>query len=367
MAVGGKRINPLSRRPKKTRLVVAVRGAAGVGKSVFASTLADAGLGRLCFFDVERKARLLPGSDGSKFDALEIEHPDELPEFIDWALSGEGREQNYGCFALDSWAMYFGRKHRETLRSVRERTGDPTALPSAEELAADQMLFQEVLRRLCIDSGSCVVICDQIAAKGKEDREENELGRVLPMTSGGLEYFVDVMAELSVRLEGFKQVRVMRVIKTNSPAFPVGTEFLNPTFSDLLARLKEFQEGQSGANGTAEAAPVEEAPPFLEEKKEEPKPQGPSLQDLLDKAAEYGLGPADVLVASKYYFGEDNLQRLQPHQIKNLFDRLVARMEANGSNAAKNGSRNGANGAASNGVTHTEDSASNRSSARRRA
>src|SRR5215213_6059186 len=135
MVSAGKRVNPLSRRPRRQRLVVAVRGAAGTGKSVFASTLADAGLGRLCYFDVERKARLLPGSDGAIFDALEIEHPDELPEFIDWALYGEGRDQNYGCYVLDSWAMYFGRKHRETVQAVRERNGDPTAQPSAEELA----------------------------------------------------------------------------------------------------------------------------------------------------------------------------------------------------------------------------------------
>ncbi|MBA3531978.1 MAG: hypothetical protein H0T73_08680, partial [Ardenticatenales bacterium] len=174
------RINPLSRRPRKQRLVVAVRGAAGSGKSVFASSLADAGLGRLCFFDVERKARLLPGSDGTKYDAIEIQHPDELPEFIDWALEGEGREQGYGCYALDSWAMYFGRKHRDTVQAVRERNDDPTAVPNAEELSNDQMIFQEVLRRLCIDSGACVVITDQIGAKGKEEREENEMGQVLP-------------------------------------------------------------------------------------------------------------------------------------------------------------------------------------------
>src|SRR5918997_1690810 len=136
-----KRINPLSRRPRNRRLVVAVRGAAGTGKSVFASSLADAGLGRLCYFDVERKARLLPGSDGSKFDAIEIEHPDELPEFIDWALEGEGREQGYGCYALDSWAMYFGRKHRETVQAVRARTGDPMGQPTAEAFANIQIFF----------------------------------------------------------------------------------------------------------------------------------------------------------------------------------------------------------------------------------
>src|SRR6201989_2297139 len=97
------KVTPLSRLPRQQRLVMAVRGAAGVGKSHFVRSMADAGLGRLCVFDVERKTRLLKGV-GAIFDGLEIESADELPEFIDWALSGEGRAQNYGCFALDSWA-----------------------------------------------------------------------------------------------------------------------------------------------------------------------------------------------------------------------------------------------------------------------
>jgi len=86
MSKAGTRINPLSRRPRQQRLVLAVRGAAGTGKSHFAASMAEAELGRLCYFDVERKARLLPGSDGTIFDALEIRTPDELPDFIDWAL-----------------------------------------------------------------------------------------------------------------------------------------------------------------------------------------------------------------------------------------------------------------------------------------
>src|SRR3954447_23221117 len=316
----GVRINPLSRRPRQQRLVIAVRGAAGTGKSHFAASMADAGLGRLCYFDVERKARLLPGSDGSVFDAIEIRHPDELPVFIDWALNGEGRQQGYGCYVLDSWAMYFGRKHRETVQAVRVRTGDPTALPSAEELAADQMIFQEVLRRLCIDSGACVVITDQIGARGKEEREENEMGRVLPMTSGGLEYFVDVMCELTLRMEDFKQVRVMRVVKTNSPAFPIGMEFINPTFAEFLAQLGEGPV----------AAPVVEVPELLEEPTPLTlvRPAGPTLQDLLDKADEFGLTRADVVTASNHYHRQSDLTRLTPDEIENLYNRLLARYGA---------------------------------------
>lgn len=313
-----KRINPLSRRPRSRRLVVAVRGAAGAGKSVFAASLAQAGLGRLCYFDTERKARLLPGSDGTAFDAIEIEHPDELPEFIDWALDGEGRERGYGCYVLDSWAMYFARKHRETLLAVRQRTGDPLAQPSAEELASDQVLFQEVLRRLCIDSGACVVITDQIAARGKTEREENEMGQVLPMTTSGLEYFVDVMIELDVRLEDFRQVRIARVVKSNSPDLPVGLELKNPTFSDFLARLEA---------STPVAAPVAlpAEPEVLPEPEPEPAPPPATLDDLLAQAEAFGLNRADLLIAARHYCGVPDLERLSSQQIEALLHRMRSR------------------------------------------
>lgn len=304
-------LNPLSRRPKTRRLVVAVRGTAGSGKSVFAATLAEAGLGRLCFFDTERKARLLPGADGTTFDALEIEHPDELPQFIDWALGPEGQAQGYGCFALDSWAMYFGRKHRATIEAARARNGDPLAKPSADDLRNDQIVLQEVLRRLCVDSGACVVITDQIAAKGEEEREENELGRVLPMTASGLEYFVDVMLELEVRVEGFETVRVARVVKSNAPTFPVGTTLENPTFADLLAQMGE---GPKPAPLPVSApAPVE------------PAPAGPSLDDLLDAAEHYGLDRAQLAVAARHYYGTPDLERLDEAQLTVLLDRMHAR------------------------------------------
>lgn len=311
-----KRINPLSRRPRQQRLVLAVRGAAGSGKSHFASTLADAGMGRLCFFDTERKARLIPGSDGTTFDALEIEHPDELPEFIDWALDGEGREQNYGCYALDSWAMYFGRKHRATVQAVRDRTGDPLAQPDAEALANDQVILQEVLRRLCIDSGACVVITDQIAAKGKEEREENELGKVLPMTASGLEYFVDVMVELNVQMDGFEPVRIARVIKSNSADFPVGMEIVNPTFKDFLDRVG------TGLAPQAVAEFIEEPAPHAGDGLAEP---AATLDTLFAWAEELGIERPNLLLAARHYCGVETFAHLNTEQIHTLMDRMKAR------------------------------------------
>ena len=314
-------VHPLSRRPQQRRLVVAVRGPAGTGKSWFAASLADAGLGRLCFFDTERKARLLPGADGSRYDAIEVEHPDELLPFVDWAL-GEGKaEQGYGCYALDSWAMYFGRKHRATVQAVRERTGDPTAQPSADELQADQVVFQEVLRRLCVDSGACVVITDQIAARGKQDREENEVGRVLPMTMSGLEYFVDVMLEFSLRQDGFETVRVATVVKSNAADLPVGTEFYDPSFADVLAEL--------GAGPAPVEAPVHVLPePALE------VATGPTLAELLSEAEGFGVARPQVLLAARHYCGVQVLDELTPGQTADLLDRMRERYATSGDSAA---------------------------------
>lgn len=316
--MGMNKINPLSRRPAQKRLVVAVRGAAGTGKSYFAASLADAGVGRLCIFDVERKSRLLPGATGPapKYDAVEIHHPDELPDFIDWALDGEGKAQGYGAYALDSWSLYFARKHRETLRAVRERTGDPTAQPTADQLQDDQVLYQEVLRRLCMDSGACVVITDHIAAKGKEQAEENEIGQVVPITRGGLEYFIDVMLELSLRFDGFETRRVGTVIKSNSDHFPIGLEIEDPTFGVLLDKMDELP-----------APAADDIPEFLKVEAE-PVPAGPTLADVVRQAESYGLDRAKLLLAAKSYHKVASLEQLSAPQRADLMARMAEKFAA---------------------------------------
>jgi hypothetical protein len=319
------RVNPLSRRPRQQRLVMAVRGGAGVGKSHFVRSMAEAGLGRLCIFDVERKTRLLNGN-GTIFDGLEIEHPDELPEFIDWALSGEGQEQNYGCFALDSWASYFSAKHSEMVAAVRERTNDPLAQPSAEELAADQMVLQGVLRRLCIESGKSVVIVDQIPAKGKESKEDNEVGRVLPMTASGLEYFVDIMVEVSLQERDGEVVRVFQIVKSNSPAFEVGFELTGGvTFTDFLTHMKR----ESGTDLPMETPRASSVPETLEEKPSPLSLVPPTLtiQELIAKAEQHGFKIADIVTGAKLYHNQTNIYRLTPEQITDLDRRITARIE----------------------------------------
>ena len=87
------KINPLSRVPRQQRLVMAIRGGAGVGKSHFIRSMSEAGLGKLCIFDTERKSRLLKGV-GVQFDALEIESPDELPELSQGCRRSKSLEPN---------------------------------------------------------------------------------------------------------------------------------------------------------------------------------------------------------------------------------------------------------------------------------
>jgi len=316
------RVNPLSRQPRQQRLIVAVRGGAGTGKSHFARSMSEAGLGRLCIFDTERKSRLLKGV-GVQFDGLEIEHPDELPEFIQWALHGEGQSQNYGCFALDSWAAYFGAKHSETITAIREKTGNHLAQPSAEDLAADQMVLQGILRKLCMESGKSVVIVDQIPAKGKENKEDNEIGRVLPMTASGLEYFVDLMIELSLQERDGEIVRVFQVVKSNSPAFEIGYEFTgNVTFKDLLEHLKkESNSDLPFEHALPSPVPEElnETPAWLSNKTPSPTP---TIQELLTKALGNGFQQADIVTAARVYHNQPNIYRLSSEQIGDLDERL---------------------------------------------
>ena len=317
------KVNPLSRMPRQQRLIMAIRGGAGVGKSHFIGSMSEAGLGKLCIFDTERKARLLRGV-GQTFDALEIEQTDELPEFIEWAINGEGTEQNYGCFALDSWAAYFSAKHSEMLEAVREKTGDPLSQPSAEELAADQMILQNVLRKLCIESGKCVVIADQIPAKGKEAKEDNEIGRVLPMTASGLEYFVDVMVEVSMQERDGEITRVFQVVKSNSPAFEVGFEMTgNIGFKDFLEHMKGEQALELAFDKPAKS----EVPEFIEDKTPiSIAPQTMTIDDLIKKAEENGFKQADIVTGAKIYHNQPNIYHLTAEQIADLDQRMSARI-----------------------------------------
>ncbi|MBA2735723.1 MAG: hypothetical protein H0U50_02935 [Pyrinomonadaceae bacterium] len=219
------------------------------------------------------------------------------------------------------------------IEAVREKTGDPLAQPSAEELAADQMVLQSVLRKLCIESGKSVVIADQIAARGKEAKEDNEIGRVLPMTASGLEYFVDVMLEVSLQERDGEITRVFQVVKSNSPAFEVGFEMTgNIGFKDFLDHIRGEQALELAFETPAES----KVPEFIEERKPLTLVQNEmTIEDLIKKAEANGFKQSDIVTGARVYHNQPNIYHLTTEQILDLDKRITARIEKTNSQTAQ--------------------------------
>jgi hypothetical protein len=176
-----------------------------------------------------------------------------------------------------------------------------------------------------MESGKSVVIVDQIPAKGKEQKEDNEVGRVLPMTASGLEYFVDVMVEVSLQERDGEIVRVFQVVKSNSPAFQVGFELTGSvTFTDFLEHMKR----EHGTDLPVEAPKPAAVPETIEEKQPLTlvQPQM-TVQELVAKAERLGFKQADVVTGARVYHNQPNIYRLTPEQVADLDRRMTARAE----------------------------------------
>ena len=325
MSMTGKRFNPLAHRPKTQRLRIGVRGAAGTRKSTFAASMAEANLGTLCFFDTELKSCHLPGADGSRFDAFELADPDELEAAIDWAIhEPEGKARNYGCYVLDSFNGWFAPKYAEFLQAKREETGNPYPELGGADLQRLQVVCGEILRPLCVDSKACVVITDTIAGKGLEEKEDNEVGRIVPISASGLEYFVDVLVESELRLgdDGISETCIHRVVKTNNRAFPIGLVLENPTFKDYLSRL--------GASNVANAETIKEEaqdaddmPPFSIVQPAEPSMDALTAE-LLEKVTSLGFTKENLVNVMRKEFGKYLVSDLTRAEIAALHQRLDA-------------------------------------------
>lgn len=302
------RPNFLARRPSGKRLVLAVRGAAGTGKSRFGASMAEAGLGKVCFIDLERKARLIPGATGAKrrFDPYEID-AHELEPFVAWVLHGEGAAEGYQAFVLDSWSTFFGAYYTRALEEASAEAGKPVFRLTAEQLQALQVQVQAPLRKLCYESGKSVVIIDHLAAAGKEELEENQVGRVVPISASGLEYLVDAVIKLELRQEAFETVRVATVLKSNIDELPVGHELLQPSFKAFLSALEEV----APAKGEAEL------PAFLQ-----PEPEAPrlTLGALLEATAELGFSRSQVERVAQHQYRK-GLHELEEAQRLELLER----------------------------------------------
>lgn len=315
-------INPLARRPRLDRLTVAVRGPAGTGKSTFAASAQELEQ-RLLFLDLEAKSRHLAGAilDEPPFDAVEVREHDEIPEILDWALKGDGREQGYGAIALDSWGALFGEAYSQALKEAQSGTGKATTSLTAEQEQVLQTRVQDVLRRICYQSGLNVIITDHIAARGKEDAEANEIGRIVPLTASGLEYMIDVMLDLQLvmRPGDLVETRIGTIVKSNVPNLPIGMQIEDPTFAKLL-------ELAGAPKRTSEPQVIErEDPTEAEAEAPDPAEEKPTLDELLKAAQNAGFKREQVVMVAQRDYGKSALENLTHAERKALNERIRAR------------------------------------------
>lgn len=119
--------------------------------------------------------------------------------------------------------------------------------------------------------------------------------------------------------------RIFRVVKSNSPAFPIGFELRNPVFSDLLERL--ITDGPSPRSAALRG---DDVPDFLEPPLfSVVQPSGPTLDALIAKAEANGFSQASLVTAAQHYCGgKTDLERLTAEDIVELDQRLTTRIEA---------------------------------------
>src|SRR3712207_404504 len=146
------------------------------------------------------------------------------------------------------------------------------------------------------------------------------------MTASGLEYFVDVMVEVSLQERDGEITRVFQVVKSNSSAFEVGFELTGDvTFKDFLAHMQ--RENAPGL--PLEAPKPVGVPETLEEKPSALRVVAPqmTIQELIAKAEQHGFTQADIVTGAKVYHNQPNIYRLTPEQIADLDRRITARIE----------------------------------------
>jgi hypothetical protein len=313
--------SPLNRRPTSRRLVTIFRGPSNSGKTHLALSMAEANIGRICVFDTEDKTRNVLGVN-ERFDAITSD-PDTLLEDIQWAIDEKDEDGNplYGGLVLDSWNGYFDTLYGRAIEIAEIQRGEGAKLNTAE-VDILQTKAKKVLDLLCRVSRRWVAITEHATPQGQE-HDENEAGQLIIMTIGGTDYYSDVTFNLDLVLgDDFRARRIATVSKTNvSHLYNLGRKIENLDFSQLVREV----------NAQAPIKQVElptPAPIATDNELFAPAPPAITLDDLLDKAEEYGIAEIHVTKAAARYCKGKRLTQLDPDEIEFLYNRLVSSRES---------------------------------------
>lgn len=146
------------------------------------------------------------------------------------------------------------------------------------------------------------------------------------MTIGGTDYYSDVTFDLSLMLgDDFRAQHAATVVKTNvSHLYPLGRKLVDLSYGRLVLEV------------TAQE-PIKQFEPAMlpaQEQPAEPRARAISLDDLLDKAKEYGITEVHMSKAAARYCNGKRLEQLAPSEIEFLYNRLV---ESRGPDSAVEG------------------------------
>jgi len=120
------------------------------------------------------KIQHFSGYHQGKFDAFEVP-ADQLADFVEWAVTTGKAERGFGCFALDSFGNYFGARYADLVRRVREKSGDPAALPSGEQTLVRKRVYRH--GQSCASAPRTVRLS---ASTGADSRKSPSLGGPFP-------------------------------------------------------------------------------------------------------------------------------------------------------------------------------------------
>ncbi len=231
----------------------------------------------------------------------------------------------------NSWNGYFDTLYGRAIEMAEQQRGEGAKLTTSEvELL--QTKAKKVLDLLCRVSRKWVAITEHAVPRGQE-LDQNEAGQLIIMTIGGTDYYSDVTFDLSLALgDDFRAQHTATVVKTNvSHLYPLGRKTVDLNYRRLVSEV------------TAQEPIKQFEPVVLPAHKQpaEPEDRALSLNDLLDKAEEYGIAETHMSKAAARYCNGKRLDQLNPSEIESLYNRLVESREPSASEDGRV-TRNGA-------------------------